>query len=146
MTSNRLIKLLIAAVAIVVVFFLVSPFIVGKVVQSQFSKVIDNLNQVNKDKDLSYSIIKYDNGWFHSKATFAVKVKLDDSKVKTYSETVNIKHGPLIFSLPHSKSFKNHFELAYFSGTFHLDKTNKNKASKGLFLTISPININLLCV
>ena len=144
MTSNRLIKLFIAAFVIVVVFFLVSPFIVGKVVQSQFSKVIDNLNQVNKDKDLSYSITKYDNGWFHSKATFAVKVKLDDNKIKTYSETVNIKHGPLIFSLPHSKSFKNHFELAYFSGTFHLDKMNKNKASKGLFLTMSPININYI--
>lgn len=142
MISNRLIKLFIAVVAIVVIFFLVSPFIVGKVVQSQFFKVIDHLNQDHDNKSLSYSITKYDSGWYHSKATFAVKVKLADNKFKTYSEIVNIKHGPLIFNLPHSDSFKSHFELAYFSGTFHLDKMNKNKASKGLFVTISPININ----
>ena len=145
MNLSRTVKFSLVFCVLLVVFFLVSPFIVGNLVKGQFSKVINNLNQAYAHKAVSYSVIKYDNGWFTSKATLAVNVKLEGNKTKTYSETVNIKHGPFILGLPKSTNFSSHFGLAYFSGKFHLEQmSNIKKQQKSNFYSIYPFNINYI--
>ena len=117
---------------IIIIIVLISPFIVGKATQMQFTKLINNLNYLEKNKGIHLELLNYQKGWLKSKATFKISI----NKAKYYKEEVTIYNGPYIFNSS-VHSFKDHFNLAYFEGNFSYGAINIQDIVK-----VEPIKLN----
>lgn len=117
---------------IIIIIVLISPFIVGKITQMQFTKLINNLNYLEKNKGIHLELLNYQKGWLKSKATFKISI----NKAKYYTEEVIIYNGPYIFNSS-VHSFKDHFNLAYFEGNFSYGAINIQDIVK-----VEPIKLN----
>jgi hypothetical protein len=119
---------------IIIIIVLISPLIVGKITQMQFTKLINNLNYLEKNKGIHLELLNYQQGWLKSKATFKISI----NKAKYYKEEVTIYNGPYIFNSS-VHSFKDHFNLAYFEGNFNYGAINIQDK-----IQVDPIKFNYI--
>lgn len=119
---------------IIIIIVLISPLIVGKITQMQFTKLINNLNYLEKNKGIHLELLNYQQGWLKSKATFKISINKD----KYRKQEVTIYNGPYIFNSS-VHSFKDHFNLAYFEGNFNYGAIDiKDK------IQVDPIKFNYI--
>ena len=115
---SKIRKYLILLLIIIVIIF-VSPLIVGRISKKQITKLVTNLNHLEKNKGIHIEIESFNQGWFKSKATFKIKL----FKGKYYNEQVTILNGPIILDSS-VNSFLDRFNIAYFKGSFKYSPIN----------------------
>ena len=130
---------------LIISILLVSPYIIGYITKNQFYNIINNLNKSSKlshNNKIHYYIEDYKSGWLESKARFKIKINENKGDKQSYSQTLLIKNGPFIFSLPKGSHFLDHFKFAIFYGSFEF----KSNEINNLFfnLDVKPFKLKYL--
>lgn len=100
---------------LLMLIFLVLPVGIGLWVKHSYQEII---NDIPPSSNVSVKLVKYQLGWFHSKATIAVDLHLQGFSSSQQQNNIrfvfysDIKQGPLIFAKSSNGSKKINFALA----------------------------------
>lgn len=90
-------KKLLIIIILLITAGLIAPKFIGNIVATEHKLMLDKLNE-NPAIDISYS--NFNQGWFGGKASFVMKILLQDDEFKNITLTIeeNLSFGPIIFT------------------------------------------------